>query len=244
MGLPCYTLITGASSGIGRGIAVELSKRRNLILNGRNEARLGQSIEACGGFDRHLAWARDLSDPLDLGCDFASFLERRGAKVDCFVHSAGIVEVNPTRLSSLDAAQRMMNVNFLSALEILKALLKKAVNGDALNCVLFISSIHSKQGAKGQSVYCATKGAIDSFAKALSIELAPKVRVNSLLPGGVRTPMVEAVSSKEYIEKTSQSYPLGLGTVEDIAAYAEFIISDRARWLTGQNIVMDGGFSA
>jgi NAD(P)-dependent dehydrogenase (short-subunit alcohol dehydrogenase family) len=163
--------------------------------------------------------------------------------VEAFVHSAGMVDVTPARLADYSANLAAMNVNFLSAAEIVKVLLGAAHNGKALRNILLISSIYSKLGAKGQSIYCATKGAIDSYVRALAAELSPKVRANSLLPGAVMTPMAEA-SSAEYLERCRKAHPLGMGDISDIANYARFILSDEARWLTGQNIVLDGGFSA
>jgi NAD(P)-dependent dehydrogenase (short-subunit alcohol dehydrogenase family) len=91
-------------------------------------------------------------------------------------------------------------------------------------------------------VYCASKGALDAYMRALAVELAPNVRVNSVLPGGVRTPMTESMfADAEWVERVQSQYPLGLGTEGDIADSVEFLLSDGARWVTGQQLVVDGG---
>ncbi len=237
-----HTLVTGASSGIGRGIALALAQDRPVILHGRDRGRLEEARAACPG-PGHLVWAVDFAKAESVAEDFDGFLRATGAKVSALVHAAGIVRVGPTRLDSYGASLEAMNVNFLAAAELVKVLLKAAPNGKELRNILLISSIYSRLGAKGQGIYCATKGAVDAYVRALAAELSPHVRVNSLLPGAVLTPMAEA-SPEAYLARCREAHPLGMGEIEDVVNYARFILSDGARWLTGQNIVIDGGFSA
>jgi len=91
-------------------------------------------------------------------------------------------------------------------------------------------------------LYCASKGALDSFMRALAVELAPDIRVNSILPGGVRSRMTESMfADPEMAARLTKDYPLGAGEIEDIVNAAEFIISEKARWITGQQLIIDGG---
>jgi NAD(P)-dependent dehydrogenase (short-subunit alcohol dehydrogenase family) len=111
-----------------------------------------------------------------------------------------------------------------------------------LRNIVFVSSTASKFGAKGFSLYCASKGALDSLMRALAVELAPGIRVNSVLPGGVRTEMTESMfNDPQLADRLSVNYPLGLGQPSDIALAIEFLLSDKARWITGQQLVVDGG---
>ncbi|WP_306598483.1 SDR family NAD(P)-dependent oxidoreductase [Geothrix sp. 21YS21S-2] len=242
MDAPACTLVTGASSGIGRGVALALAEDRRLILHGRGRERLEAVRSACPGRD-HLVWTADFARAETLAEDLRGFLQASGTRVSALVHCAGEVSVRPTRLDAYEDSLRAMNVNFLSAAEIIRVLLQAAPNGKALRDILLISSIYSRLGAKGQGIYCATKGAADAYVRALAAELSPRVRVNSLLPGAVLTPMTEALPAA-YLDRCREAHPLGLGEVADVASYVKFLLSDGARWVTGQNIVVDGGFSA
>ena len=137
----------------------------------------------------------------------------------------------------------IMDVNFFSAVEILKLLTSKKINGKALVRAILISSIQSRLGAKGQSVYCASKAALEGFMRAMAVELAPTVILNVIRPGGIRTPMGDLLQqNQELLAKPSDDgYLLGLGEAEDIAAMAEFLMGEGAAWITGQIFTVDGG---
>ena len=236
-----YTLLTGASSGIGAAIARRLGSERALILGGRDADRLR---EVAGPNEKHLLWPYDLRDVDGIQSSLAALLEQRQAAVDCFVHCAGVVKVLPARLTDSAVAAEVMNVNVLSAVQILRTLLKKSNHG-ALANVLFISSTYSIRGVKGQAIYSASKGALDAMMQSLAVELAPAVRVNSVLPGGVKTPMSQrAFEDPVHLEKMKQEYLLRLGELDDIVNVVEFMLSDKASWITGQKIVVDGGQTA
>jgi NAD(P)-dependent dehydrogenase (short-subunit alcohol dehydrogenase family) len=238
------TLITGASSGIGREVAVYLSKDRNLILHGRNAERLKETRDACVNPERHVTWIYDLRHLAALAESLASRLAESVRSVEAVVHAAGMVTVLPMRSVDHQVAQEIMNVNVFSAVEIIHVLLKKKVNTGHLANIVFISSIWSRFGAKGHSAYCASKAALDGLMRALAVELGPETRVNSILPGAIRTAMSEKGFTDEVIvEKLKHDYPLGIGEPKDIAEAVDFLLSDKSRWLTGQEIVVDGGRS-
>jgi NAD(P)-dependent dehydrogenase (short-subunit alcohol dehydrogenase family) len=237
-----YTLVTGASSGIGRATAVRLSQERKLILHGRNFDRLAETRDQCAASDAHCIWSFDLKDVEHLGTTLAAFLQEKSAGVECFIHCAGMVTILPMRAVDYRVVHEIMDVNFTSAVEIINVLLKKRVNRQNLKNILFVSSIWSNFGARGYSPYCASKGALDALMRALAVELASSIRVNSILPGAIQTQMAkQAFSDPEILAKWKQDYPLGLGEPDDIVNAVEFVISDRARWMTGQQIVVDGG---
>jgi NAD(P)-dependent dehydrogenase (short-subunit alcohol dehydrogenase family) len=240
-----YTLVTGAASGIGRAIAVRLSAERRLILHDLNGAGLEESRRQCATPDRHLAWRFDLREIEQLGPGLSALLLENHASVECFIHCAGIVTILPARSVDHNTAKDIMAVNFLSALDITSILLKKRINGMSLRNIVFISSLSSKFGTRGHSLYCASKGALDSYMKALAVELAPQVRVNSVLPGAIETPLtVQAMSDAAIATKWKRDYLLGLGKPEYIVDMVEFLVSDKARWITGQQVVVDGGWTA
>jgi NAD(P)-dependent dehydrogenase (short-subunit alcohol dehydrogenase family) len=237
-------LITGASSGIGRDMAVELSKEYQLILHGRDMPRLEESRALCHNPSRHVCWAFDLADVSAIAASLPAFLMENHAQVNGFVHCAAQLKVLPLRSISIEHAQSVMNTNALAAMEITRLLLRKNVNQKALESVVFISTIASQFGAKGFTAYSASKAALDGLMRSLAVELAPNVRVNSILPGGVRTPMTEAMyADPEISKRLTQDYPLGVGLPSDVTNVVRFLISEQSRWITGQQLVVDGGRS-
>jgi NAD(P)-dependent dehydrogenase (short-subunit alcohol dehydrogenase family) len=236
------TLITGASSGIGRELARGLSQNHRLILNGRDEGRLNETRQLCASPETHLVWPQALDKVTELAASFTDFLAKNQVHVDNYVHCAGTLKVLPLRSIELAYALEVLNTNFTSAFAMMNALVKKKVNDGKLRSVVFISSIASQYGAKGFSIYSASKGALDALMKSLAVELAPTVRVNSVLPGAIKTEMTKDIFARaDMEERFKRDYPLGVGETDDILHAVEFLLSDKARWITGQQLVLDGG---
>jgi len=240
-----YTLITGSSSGIGRQTAIQLSKSRKLILHGRHAERLEETRLQCADPDRHVTWAFDLKEVDLVEGSLRAFLEQGQHAVEGFVHCAGTLKVLPLRSVERAMVREIMDVNFSSAVEIVRLLIRKKVNATNLRGIVFVSSTASNFGARGFNIYCASKGALDAFMRALAVELAPGVRANSVLPGAVWSEMTNAMLNDPNISaKFNADYPLGLGQPSYIASAVEFLLSDAARWITGQQLVVDGGRTA
>lgn len=237
-----FTLVTGASSGLGREIAILLSANHNLVLHGRDTKRLEETKKNCLRADQHVLWEMDLGNLDHIEQALSDLLRKSNIGIESFVHCAGILKIQPMRIMKLALAHEIMNVNFLSASEIVRLLLRSTVNQHQLSNIVFISSTASKFGAKGFNLYSASKGALDSLMRSLAVELAPKTRVNSVLPGGIHTGMTNAMFEDPQLAARLQAdYPLGLGKSSDIAAAVEFLLSDNSRWITGQQLIVDGG---
>jgi NAD(P)-dependent dehydrogenase (short-subunit alcohol dehydrogenase family) len=238
-----YVLITGSTSGIGHSIVLKLSREYNLILHGRNESELIRLRQLVPKYCDTRIFIADLNEITTLGIDFKLFLEKEKIQVRGFIHCAGFVRILPIKHFKFEYTQQIFNINFFSAIEIIKVLLS-LVNSKKLNNVIFISALFSKRGDKGNSVYASSKGAIDTFVKSMALELSPKVRINSVLPGAIETKMTaELFKDKEFRSKIENEYPLGLGQVDDISNMVEFLLSDNSKWITGQNYLVDGGRS-
>lgn len=237
-----FTLISGASSGIGREVAIKLSETRNLVLSGRRIEELEISRNLCNKDSDVRIWGSDFENSGSIRITLRNFLNEEEIKISEFVNCAGQVEVNPIRLNTHEKTLRALQVNFLSPIEIVSELLSKASNNRLLSNCVFISSIWSKGGVAGYTNYSGSKAALDGAMRSMAVELAPKVRVNSIVLGAVDTPMSKAVLSDETLaSKLLERYPLGVGTTEDVASLVNFLLSNEARWMTGQQVVLDGG---
>lgn len=238
-----YTLLTGASSGMGEATAKLLSHSRNLILHGRDEGRLAAVGEACSanGADVIL-FPFDLEKADQVGAALTELLKDRALPVDAFVHFAGMTEVLPMAKTKYSVGLRVMNVNYFSAAEIISALLKKKVNDQVLRNIILTSSIIVPGGKRYQPHYCASKGAINALGMALACELAPHVRVNVIAPGSFKTRIVQTTFADAAPDAPwSPATLLPPGTVEDVARIVRFLLSDDASYLTGQILHVDGG---
>lgn len=238
-----YTLVTGASSGIGRAIAIRLSRSRNLILHGRNKARLEETKRLCAP-GSHAIWTYDLAQVDSLQKDFEAFVLDSGCKIENFVHCAGMVYLTAIKTIDLESYRRIMDTNSTSAILILGSLMKRRIAGASMKSVVFISSIAATQATRGKSLYGASKGILNSFVRASAVELAPNVRINSVCPAAVHTEMADEIfHDPEAVAAMNHRHPLGTGKPDDVAGVVAFLLSDDARWITGSQVMVDGGAS-
>lgn len=240
-----FLLITGASSGIGRQCAIQLSKDYNLILCARREDKLLETKSMCENPDNHLIFQCDLSDINNLEDILIDFLREQEVTVEKFLHCAGDKGISLLSSCSVDFIKNCFNINLFSAMLIIKVLSSRRFNQKKLNNIVLLSSLNTKVSSKATSIYCTSKAAIEAFVKEMAVELAPNVRINSILPGLLASDMTRQIyeNDSNIIEITSK-YPLGVGTFEDIANMVEFLFSSKAKWITGQQISVDGGASA
>ncbi len=176
--------------------------------------------------------------------DFA----KRNGRVYGVCHSAGVVETRPLSGIKREGVLSMLEVNLMSGIEIARAVCRRDVMEEGGGSILFISSIYALIGMPGQIGYSASKGAVTAAMRAMAIELARRrIRVNSISPGLVETDMTEKAFSmltKEQVRELKDSFPLGTGKPEDIARAAVFLLAPQNRWITGVDMVVDGGYTA
>lgn len=237
-----YLLITGASSGAGKVIAQKLSSEYNLILSGRDEDALKETAMNC--VNETLIWTHDLSDLDTVEEVLSKFIKEKNIKIKKFVHCAGDMKMIPCKMLTGNEFVKTFSINVFSAALIIKTLTSRKSNNKALDSALVISSNISNRGAKAFSIYGSSKAALDALVRNLAMELAPNVRINSILPGGMRTKMTESIFADEKVRKRiAEKYPLGEGEPNDLVEMIKLLLSDKASWITGQQIVIDGGMN-
>ena len=240
-------LVTGASSGIGREVAILLSQlNARVILTGRNEERLQQTRESLHG-EGHRVEAFDLSQTDEIPKWMQSVTASAGP-LHGIVHAAGKQSAMPIRFATEKRVDDLVRTNLYSAIMLARGFSHKSCHTPAGGSLVFLSSVTAFTGKPAISVYGATKGALVSFTKSLAIELAPdRIRVNCVAPGFVKTEMLEelrALLTDEQIKTLEDAHPLGFGTPRDVANAAAFLLADTGKWITGSTLVLDGGYSA
>lgn len=231
-------LVTGASSGIGRAIAVSCSKMgANVIANGRNVQKLEATIDSMNG-EGNVALPADLTKSEDILNLIAQL-----PKLDGIVHCAGIGHRQPTKLLTESEIDKVMNTNFKAAVLLQTELMKgKKLNKDG--SVVFVASAAPQMPSWGNAAYTASKAAIIGYARCLALELAPRgIRVNCICPAMVWTELImqEGVG-KEELEQAQQKYPLKrYGHPEDVANLAIYLLSNASKWMTNSCIDITGG---
>jgi len=242
-----WVVVTGASSGLGRACAQELSAHgARVLLVGRDRSTLASTRDTLTGTG-HETLALDLQNLEAIASEVARIAQDLG-RLYGLCHAAGMVETGPLAAMTPETVRKMMTVNVLSGLELARAVARRNVMDPEGGSLLFVSSVYGIVGAAGQSAYSASKGAVTAAVRSLSIELARRrIRVNAISPGLVMTPMTEtalAALSREQVAAIEQRHPLGLGTPADVARAAVFLLAPATRWITGIDLVVDGGYCA
>jgi NAD(P)-dependent dehydrogenase (short-subunit alcohol dehydrogenase family) len=231
-------LVTGASSGIGQGIALLCSKMgATVVINGRNDARLQKTLSQMDGKD-HIVAQGDLSD-------FASLpgLVSKMPKLDGVVHCAGVGSRVLCKMMQESDLDQTMTINFKAPVMLQTELLKqKKVNKNG--SIIFIASMAQDSPSIGNALYAASKSAIISYAQCLQLELAPRlIRVNCISPAMVWTDLIfKGGITEEQLQEDEKKYPLKrYGRPEDIANLAVYLLSDASSWMGGSNVKITGG---
>lgn len=232
-------LVTGASSGIGQATAIECSKMgAKMIISGRNRERLDHTLSLLSG-DNHEIFEGDLLQDSVLN-DMVSSVPQ----LDGVVFSAGKGLTLPFQFSTREKFDDIFNVNFFSPIELLRLLTKKKKFNQNSSIVFIVSIGGVKRFSVGNSIYGASKAALQSMVNFTAQELASKkIRVNSICPGMVETPLIrKGTLTEEQLKEDMDKYPLKrYGRPEDIAYAIVYLLSDATSWITGSELIIDGG---
>lgn len=232
--------VTGASSGIGKSIAIECSRMgAKVIISGRNEGRLDETFNELAG-SGHIQIVADLSKEEE----YLNLVKELPA-LDGIVHSAGIIQHQPFQFINKESLEEIFTVNFMAPTLMTNAILrsKKLNKGGS---IVFISSLAGLNVTyPSGSSYSATKGAMNGVMRGMALDLAPrKVRVNSICPGMIHTNIMDDTVTEEQLVEDAKKYPLKrYGNPEEVGHAAVYLLSDASRWVTGSCLVIDGGLS-
>lgn len=234
-------LVTGASSGIGRSIAIVCSQMgANLIITGRNTIRLSETFALLHG-ENHQQYSADLTNEEDLQLLIESL-----PKLDGFISDAGIAKPLVLQLTEAIDINEILQINTFVPIHLTRLILqqKKLNKGASL---VFISSINGNNCSYvGSSIYAASKSALTGFMKGVALELAPRgIRANCINPGMIETDLIKnAIIGEDELAKDRLKYPLKrYGKPEEVGYAAVYLLSDAAQWITGSSLLIDGGYT-
>ncbi len=234
-------LITGASGGIGRAVATECSRLGAVVvITGRNQDRLNETFSILEG-SGHKQILSDLAD--ERGIDI---LMSELTELDGIVHCAGIADPIPFQFIDRGKLNNIMNINILVPVLISQKLIKRKIlrNGSSIVFISSISGVYVSSIAG--ALYSSTKGAINGAIKGMALDLSQKgIRVNSVCPGMIQTDIYEdGRISPEQLKNDVNRYPLKrYGKPEEVAYAVIYLLSDTSKWVTGSNLLIDGGYT-
>ena len=241
-----HIVVTGASSGLGRATCVLLSELgAHVSLIARSEDKLGETLRLMKG-EGHHAYPYDLTQIEGIEALVKSIIVESG-KIDGLAHVAGISTSKPITMTKYDFILDMMNLHFFSFAELVRNISKKKNSNDGASIVA-VSSAATDHSDKGKLAYSSTKGALDKAVRPMAVELGEsrQFRVNTVNPGWIKTEMYYGFIEEFGQERMNEILPthiLGAAEPEDVANVIAFLLSDAARKITGQNIVVDSGWT-
>ena len=235
-------VVTGASSGMGRQVALELANAGAIVLAiARRETELGKLKQEQP--DNIFIAPLDVTDKIALDSAIKAFVEKNG-KLNGAVHAAGILGLTPIKMYDEDYAREIMDISYWAAVNLMQIITKNKYSENATSSVLF-SSAGGHNAAKGMFAYASAKAALQVLARSIAKEISQKRhRVNTISPGWVITNMTSNADKSTDADNIIKQHLLGEGQPSDVSGVVLFLLSDRARWITGTDIIVDGGYLA
>ena len=232
-------LVTGASSGIGRQVAITCAEQgASLIVSGRNAERLNQTLQSLLG-DGHSAIRADLTDSVQLAA-----LADGAGQIDGLFFSAGIAAIAPFRMVTEKHIRQIMSIDFEAPVMLVQRLIQRRQIRDG-GSIVFNTAVAVHISPAGSAIYSAAKSALHASSRSIALEVAKnRIRVNCLQLGYIRTELLERLLAAGMSEEEIAALaPLGIGTVDDAACAAVFLLCDGSRWISRTALTADGGLT-
>lgn len=231
-------IVTGASSGIGRQVVKDLVAAGAMVL--AIARRQDQLICLQKELKRVEIAALDVCNQEDMERAIAKFVQQYG-KLDGSIHAAGISGITPLRAYDVDLAAQIMEVSFWAGIKLVQIATKSQYANKGTSNI-WISSVAAVSAPKGMFAYSAAKAAVNSAVQVLAKEICKKGhRINSIMPGWVKSPMTDELGKVSNLTSVMEHQLLGIGKATDVSGMILFLLSDKAQWITGTNLSVDGG---
>lgn len=234
-------IVTGASSGMGRQIALELAEAGAKVLVIARRKQELQNLQVL--YPDLVPASLDVREEEKLENAIKNFVSQFG-KIDGAVHAAGINKLTPLRAYDKNEAEQIMDVSFWAAIKLMQIATKVKYSNIGASFLAF-SSVAAMHTDKGLFAYASAKAAIKIAMQTFAKETANrKIRVNTISPGWVNTNMTVGLEETNNLSEVNRNSLLGIGNPEDVSGMVLFLLSDRSKWITGTNIIVDGGYLA
>lgn len=234
-------IVTGASSGLGEATAIMLNKLGATVIGiGRNLSRLETMKSKCLNPDNMFLEQKDLADDIENLPKYVKELKEKYGKFSGMAYCAGVAGIVPIHAQDYNNLINIFNANYFCPVLMTKGLVNKRNNIGTRTSIVVISSIAAISNDKGHLAYSGSKSALCSSMKSIAREVANTgIRINTILPSCIKTPMT--MLDEEYLNTQKEFYPFGIGEPDDVANMIVYLLSDKAKFISGQNYVIDSG---